>query len=92
MDGTERTEIEIDLATSAAIRQAIERGEYESVQEIVDQALHAWRMDRLSEEEIGELRRLVQEGLDSGPPMDGDVAFATIRKHLHQLHPKAEVE
>ena len=46
----------------------MERGEYGSVSEAVRDALRDWRLRRKIETlEIDELRRLVQEGIDSGP-------------------------
>jgi antitoxin ParD1/3/4 len=67
-----------DMATE--LREAVERGEYGSVSEAVRDALRDWRLRRKIETlEIDELRRLVQEGIDSGPGLDADAVFARLR-------------
>lgn len=55
-----------DLA--AEIAAAVERGEYASEGEAVLGAVKEWRAQRQAEAiDVEELRRLVQEGVDSGP-------------------------
>jgi Arc/MetJ-type ribon-helix-helix transcriptional regulator len=51
----------------------------------VRDALRDWRMRRKIETlEIEELRRLVQEGIDSGPGLDADAVFARLRARFGQ--------
>jgi antitoxin ParD1/3/4 len=60
-----------DLAT--IVRQAVESGDYASASEVVRDALRDWKLKRaLGQETVRELRRLWQEGIDSGPaePLD----------------------
>ena len=55
-----------DLA--AAIDGAVEAGEYASDAEAIDDALREWKERRDNHGyTIAELRRLIQEGIDSGP-------------------------
>jgi antitoxin ParD1/3/4 len=65
---------------AAALRAAVEAGEYSSVSEAVQDALRAWRLRRRVEAlELDELRRLVQEGADSGSGIAADTVFARLR-------------
>ena len=60
-----------DLAT--IVRQAVESGDYASASEVVRDALRDWKLKRaVDQETVRELRRLWQEGIDSGPgePLD----------------------
>ena len=65
------------------VRRAVEAGEYASTSEAIREAVREWKERR---EPLGytvdELRALVQEGLDSGPSVDGPVAFSRIRARL----------
>ena len=55
-----------DLAT--AIDEAVEAGDYTSASEVIGDALRGWKERReLLGYSVDELRRLVQEGIDSGP-------------------------
>ena len=59
---------------------AVKRGDSGSGSEVVRDALRDWRPRRKIESlEIEELRRLVQEGIDSGPGLDADTVFARLR-------------
>ena len=66
--------------TLSAVRDAVASGEYASTGEVVRDALRDWRVKpRLSRIELDEIRRLVQEGADSGPGIDADLVFARLR-------------
>lgn len=55
-----------DMAT--LVREAVESGEYASASEVIRDALRDWKMKRaLQQQQIDELRRSWQEGIDSGP-------------------------
>ena len=55
-----------DLA--AELSAAVERGEYESESDALLGAVEEWRAQRQAEAiGVEELRRLIQEGIDSGP-------------------------
>ena len=70
-----------DLA--AAIDGAVEAGEYASDAEAIDDALREWKERRENHGyTIAELRRLIQEGIDSGPGMDGPTFMAQMRERI----------
>jgi antitoxin ParD1/3/4 len=51
-----------------------------AVSEVIRDALRAWRLRRKIETlETDELRRLVTEGIESGPGLDADAVFAKLR-------------
>jgi antitoxin ParD1/3/4 len=65
----------------AEVRAAVDAGDYGSVSEVV----RDWRLRRKIETlETEELRRLVPEGIDSGPGLDADAVFARLRARFGQ--------
>ena len=53
---------------AAAVDEAVSGGEYESASHVISDALREWQINRAGEGlSVEELRRLVQEGIDSGP-------------------------
>lgn len=51
----------------AMLKQAVESGEYTSTSEVIRDALRSWKARRaMQEREVEELRRLWDEGIDSG--------------------------
>ena len=80
-------ELSVALATDmvAELRAAVEDGDYGSVGEVVRDALREWRLRRKAEaQDIEGLRRLVQEGVDSGPGLDADEVFARLSAKFGQ--------
>ena len=68
----------------AALRAAIEAGEYATTSEIVREAIRDWQFKReLRQEDIKRLRRMWDEGKASGPPtpfdVEGTIAAAQAR-------------
>lgn len=64
----------------AEMRAAVETGDYGSVSEVVRDALRDWHLRRKIETlEHDDLRRLIQQGIDSGPGLDAGEVFATLR-------------
>ena len=60
-----------ELATD--VDQAVASGDYASSSEVIREALRQWKQVREADlARIAELRRLVQEGLDSGEPIEGN--------------------
>ena len=73
MANVEKLSIALTPDMAAVVRQAVESGDYASASEVVRDALREWKLKRAVESEaILELRRLWQEGLDSGTaePLD----------------------
>ena len=69
----------------AELRAAVEGGDYGSVSEVIRDAQRDWRPRRKIETlETEGLRRLVQEGIDSGPGLDADAVFARLRTRFGQ--------
>ena len=69
----------------AELRAAVNEGDYGSVSEAVRDALRDWRQRRAAETlETEDVRRLVQEGVDSGPGQDADQVFARLREKFGQ--------
>lgn len=68
MPNVEKMSIALTPEMAAAVRAAVENGEYVSSSEVVREALRDWQLRRsLHQKEREELRRLWHEGLDSGP-------------------------
>jgi antitoxin ParD1/3/4 len=52
---------------------------------VIRDALRDWRLRRKIETmETGELRRLVLEGIESGPGLDADTVFSRLRARFGQ--------
>ncbi len=69
----------------AALREAVEGGDYGSVSEVVRDALRDWRLRRKIETlEIEELRDLIRQGTESGPGLDAADVFARLRARFGQ--------
>ena len=80
MANVEKLSVALTPEMVAEVRAAVEGGDYGSVSEVVRDALRDWRLRRRIESlEIDELRRLVQEGIDSGPGLEADAVFARLR-------------
>jgi antitoxin ParD1/3/4 len=85
MANVEKLSVALTPDMAAEIRAAVQDGDYGSVSEVVRDALRDWRLRRKVEAlEIDELRRLVQEGVDSGPSLEADAVFARLRARFGQ--------
>jgi putative addiction module CopG family antidote len=77
--------IELSQDMSDIIENALETGDFKSADEVVSAALNAFQVQRLLVNFApGELDALIQEGLDSGEPIDGDESFRRIRARFEQ--------
>jgi antitoxin ParD1/3/4 len=62
------------------IEQRMKSGKYGSAEEVVTAALHALESDEHAGDfEPGDWDKLLAEGQQSGPPLDGDSVFAELR-------------
>lgn len=85
MANVEKLSIALTPDMVAEMRAAVEGGDYGSVSEVVRDALRDWRLRRkLKTLESEELRRLVQEGIDSGPCLEANAVFAWLRAWFGQ--------
>jgi antitoxin ParD1/3/4 len=77
MATVEKISIALPPEMVATVRDAVDSGEYASASEVIHEALRDWKLKRKVETlTVAEIRRLVQEGADSGPPIDADLVFA----------------
>jgi antitoxin ParD1/3/4 len=80
MGKVEKVSIALPHDMVADLKAAVDRGEYATTSEAVREALRDWRLKRKVEElDVEDLRRLVQEGIDSGPSVDAETVFARLR-------------
>jgi antitoxin ParD1/3/4 len=80
MAKVEKITVALSEDTLSAVRDAAASGEYASTGEVVRDALRDWKMKhRLSQIELDEMRRFVQEGADSGPGIDAERVFGRLR-------------
>ena len=89
MPNVEKLSIALTPDMAAEMRAAVAGGDYGSVSEVVREALRDWRMRRKFEAlDTVELKRLVQEGIDSGPGIEAGPVFARLRSRF--THPQDE--
>lgn len=68
------------------VRDAVAAGEYASASELVGEALRDWRLRRRAEAlELDDLRRAARDGMESGPSLDAEAAFAGLRARYAAL-------
>jgi antitoxin ParD1/3/4 len=83
MANVEKISVALTPEMAATMRQVVEAGEYASASEVMREALREWKLRRTQREKaVEELRRLWDEGIASGPAVDGDEAFARMRARL----------
>jgi len=88
MATVEKLSIALTPEFAADIREAVATGEYASTSEVIRDALRAWKQIRQGRAvAIEELRRLWQEGLDSGDggPLDAEDIKRRGRERLAAL-------
>jgi antitoxin ParD1/3/4 len=67
----------------ARIQQAVDSGNYASNSEVLREALRLWEQrEELRILEVSRLRRAYEEGIASGPSVDGEGAFERIRSRI----------
>jgi antitoxin ParD1/3/4 len=81
----EKISIALPSDMLAMVRAAVDKGDYASTSEVVREALRQWKARRaLQVDAVGELRRLWEEGLQSGASEPLDIA-ATKRRARARL-------
>jgi len=79
----EKISIALTPEMAAEMRDVVARGEYASASEVIRDALRVWRSARAERAAaLDEIGRLWDEGVDSGPAVDGEAEFAAIRNRL----------
>jgi antitoxin ParD1/3/4 len=85
MANVEKISIALPSDMLAMVRDAVETGDYASSSEVVREALRQWKARRaLQGDAISELKRLWQEGLDSGAgkPLNIEATKGRARQRL----------
>lgn len=86
MSTVEKISVALSTEMIAVLRAAVDSGEYSSVSEVIREALRGWKMRKKIETiELEELRRLIQEGVESGPGIDAKVVFSRLREKYSPL-------
>lgn len=90
----EKISISLPAEMVQAVNKVVDNGQYATVSEVVREALRLWEVDRAENDRVYNmavktyglqlLREMVQEGIDSGPGIDIDEAFAQVRAQLEQ--------
>ena len=79
MANVEKISVALPPDMVGLLRAAVASGEYASVSEVIRDAMRDWKMKRkIAELDVEDLRRLVQEGIESGPAVDADTVFARL--------------
>ena len=90
MANVEKLSIALTPELASTVREAISSGQYASASELMREALREWQQRRIEREHaIAEIRRLWDEGLASGAPVDGETAFAELRQKMRAKSRKA---
>lgn len=70
MGAVRKISIALTEELAADVERAVESGDYASNSEVIRDALRRWKQARDADAaKLAELRRLVQEGIDSGPSL-----------------------
>ena len=75
----------------ALVRGKVESGLYNSSSEVIREALRLLdERDRVREMRLSDLRKAIQEGIDSGPSMPGEDIFDEIRRKVSKARIQEE--
>jgi antitoxin ParD1/3/4 len=87
MATVEKISIALTEDLAALVRKAVESGDYASTSEVIRDALRDWKLKRTARDEQGaDLRRLWQEGIDSG--VAGPLDIEAIKREARMLMEK----
>ncbi|HAE51142.1 MAG: type II toxin-antitoxin system ParD family antitoxin [Tistrella sp.] len=85
MARVEKVSVALTPEMAGLVRQAVEAGEYASAGDLMREALQDWQQRRAERQDaLQEVGRLWDEGLASGPSIDGEAAFEEIRIMLDE--------
>lgn len=85
MPNVEKISVALTPEIAAFVRDVVESGEYASSSEVIREALQDWKQKRLLQlQNIDKVRRLWQEGIDSGAGQYTDIEAIKqeARRHL----------
>jgi len=88
MSNIEKVSVALTSEQIAALRSAVDSGEYATTSEIVREAVRDWQLKRqLREDDIKRLRQMWDQGKASGPATQLD--FAKVRRDARRRLAKA---
>jgi antitoxin ParD1/3/4 len=80
MANVEKLSIALPPEMAGSVRDAVQSGEYATASEVIREALRDWKLKRrMAALEEDELRRLVREGIESGPGIPAERVFFRLR-------------
>ncbi|MBR0555356.1 type II toxin-antitoxin system ParD family antitoxin [Ciceribacter sp. L1K23] len=83
--GAETIRVALSDEMRDIVEDALSSGDFKSAEDVVSAALTQWQAERLlANFTPEELDVLIQEGLDSGDPIDGEEAFRRIEEDLER--------
>ncbi|MBL8905945.1 MAG: type II toxin-antitoxin system ParD family antitoxin [Rhizobiales bacterium] len=86
MGHMDKRSVTLSEELAQTIDEAVATGEYASSSDVISDALRQWKERRdLNGYSVEELRRLVQEGIDSGPGQ-----FVSMDEIIAEAHRRAE--
>ena len=93
MPNVEKMSVALTPKMAAFVRDAVESGEYASSSEVIREALRDWKQKRLLQlQNIDELRRLWQEGIDSGAGRYVDMEAIKQEAHRRNFNHASNLE
>jgi antitoxin ParD1/3/4 len=91
MPTVEKLSIALPPQMANLLREAVESGEYASASEVVRDALRTWeRKRKLETLDLSELRRLVREGVESGPAIDAEPVLSRLESKYTAMAKKTK--
>lgn len=86
MANVEKISVALTPEMAAMLREAVGSGEYASASEVMREALREWKFRRSQRDKaIEELKKLLDEGRNSGPLIDSDEVFDEIFAELDAM-------
>ncbi len=86
MSNIDKISIALPREMIESIKDAVDSGDYATTSEVIRDAVREWHYKRaLSVYGLEELRRMVQEGIESGPSVAAADVFARIKAKYQKL-------
>ncbi len=85
MASTKKISIALTSEMAAMVREAVDGGSYASASEVIRDALRDWKYkNEIRERKIEDIRRLWQEGIESGESTDGEKFFHELKARYNK--------
>lgn len=87
MANVEKLSITLSKEMADAVREAVDSGDYATTSEVIREALRGWRFKRITVDpsDTATIRKLVEEGMASGPSVDAGPVFDRLKKQYAAL-------